>query len=68
MKTTDWRWNGSILGLPVRRHNHWHIRLIKSSLYFITAESPRWFFRAWRFHIAWWPKDKRRLEVGWHKP
>jgi hypothetical protein len=68
MKTTDWRWNGKALGVPVRRHGNWHIVLLRNWIVFTTAESPRWWLRLCWFHIAWWPKDKRRLEVGWHKP
>lgn len=63
MKTTDWRWNGSLLGVPVRRHNHWHINVLRGAFKFQTAESPRWFLKVLLLRVCYWPRGKGGLEV-----
>lgn len=65
MKTTDWKWGGSILGIPVRRHGHWFIG--KPGAWFWFVQYPGTgitILKIGAFHADYYPHDGQGLRIG----
>jgi hypothetical protein len=65
MKTTDWKWGGSILGVKVRRHGHWCIGRPSGWFHFVHygPTTGQWRLKIGSSWLAWFPKDPVRLAV-----
>jgi hypothetical protein len=71
MKTTDWKWGGSILGVKVRRHGNWYVGRPKGWFWFANyGTTGQWRLRLGPLWLGWFPKDPVRLAVdicGYHR-